>query len=342
MIPEFYTKRPEWDGQIERIVERVGRVSALEDVAKDRVELRRANRIRSVHSSTAIEGNRLSLAQVERVANGAAVVAPPRDVKEVENALAAYGALDTLDPWDTDDFLRAHHRLTEGLVAESGAFRTVDVEIVNAEGEVLHTGSRAEKVPRLVSELLEWGAASSDHALVVSSATHFLIEHIHPFRDGNGRIGRLWQTLVLSRWKPIFAWMPVETLIRQHQSGYYLALQASREPEIDAAVFVNYMLDVIEQSLVGYEARARANATDVGANVGANVGVNGPDAVLRLLRERPGLTAVPLAAALGKSPRTVERYLRALKSAGRIRRIGSAKTGHWEVIKDGEPNGHPA
>lgn len=158
-----------------------------------------------MHSSTAIDGNGLTLAQVTDVAMGEPVVAPPREVREVENALAAYDAIDDLDPWSVDDFRRAHGLLTAGLVTESGAFRTVDVEIVHPDGTVLRTGSRVAKVPGLVAELFVWGRESTDHPLIVSSATHIMIEHIHPLRDGNGRIGRLWQTLMLSRWRPILA-----------------------------------------------------------------------------------------------------------------------------------------
>ena len=242
---------------------------------------------------------------------------------------AAHDALNELDPWSVDDFLRAHGLLTAGLVTESGAFRTVDVEIVNADGEVLHTGSRIEEVPRLVADVLEWGSASNDHPLVVSSATHFLIEHIHPFRDGNGRIGRLWQTLVLNRWRPALAWMPTETLIRAHQDGYYAALQASRKPEIDAAVFIDYMFGVVTEALESYEARARAD-THVGVNVGRNVGVD--DAVLALLRVEPTLSASAIADRLGKTSRTIERHLADLKAAGRVRREGSTKAGRWVVI----------
>jgi len=327
VIPEFYIPRPEWAERIERIVELVGRVSALEDVARDRLELRRTNRILSVHSSTAIEGNRLSVAQVASVADGQPVLASLRDVKEVENALAAYDALDTLDPWNVDDFLSAHRLLTAGLVQESGAFRTVGVEIVNAFGEVVHTGSAADKVPHLIAELLQWGSETKDHPLVVSSATHFLIEHIHPFRDGNGRIGRLWQTLILSRWRPVFTWIPVETLIREHQTRYYVALQSSREPEIDAAPFIVYMLNVIEQALTSYEARARFTTTyDV-----VNVVVNDSVRILELLRQNPTLSAAALAVQLGKSPRTIQRRLQALQATGELQRVGSDKTGHWVV-----------
>lgn len=125
--------------------------------------------------------------------------------------------------------------------------------------------------------------------------------------------------------------MPVESLIRNHQSGYYFALQASREPEIDAAHFINFMFDVIEQALTEYELRARLTSTFVGVNVGVNVGVKLPEAICLLLRADPTLTGSALAVALDKSPRTIERHLRDLKSRGLITRIGSDKTGHWQV-----------
>ena len=325
MIPEFYTRRPEWSDRIERIGELIGRVSTFEEMGGAVLELRRTNRIASVHSSTAIEGNPLTLAQVSDLADGVPVFAPPRAVREVENALAAYDAMGSFDAWSVDDLLRAHGLLTVGLVGESGAFRTVDVEIVGVDGTALHTGSRAEKVPRLIGELLEWARGSSDHPLVVSSAVHYLIEHIHPFRDGNGRLGRLWQTLILSRWRPVFAWMPTESLIRRHQAGYYEALQASHEPEIDAAFFIDYMLGIIAESLLDYEARVRSGDTHGGINGGIN-------AVLALLRVEPRLSASALAGRLGVGKRTVERDLAELKSAGRLRRVGSNKTGFWEIV----------
>ncbi len=332
MLPGFYTTNSNWPDQIETIVELLGRVSAVEELTGHGLELRRANRIGSVHSSTAIEGNALTLSEVEEVANGKPIYASPRDVREVENALAAYDALEELDPWSIDDFLRAHKLLTIGLVAESGEFRTVDVDIVSPSGEVLHSGSRYEKVPMLVEALFEWGSTASDHPLIVGSATHFLIEHIHPFRDGNGRIGRLWQTLILSRWRSVLAWMPTETLIRRNQAGYYTALQASREPEIDAAPFIDFMLRVVTESLRAYEARARQGVVDVGVNVGVNVGVD--DALLAMLRETPTLSAVDLARRLGKTSRTIERHIAQLKRQGRLRREGPAKGGVWVVIDE--------
>lgn len=202
---------------------------------------------------------------------------------------------------------------------------------MNADGTVLHSGSSVTKVPRLIAELLEYGRLSGDHAVIVSSAVHFLIEYIHPFRDGNGRIGRLWQTLILSRWRPLFAWMPIETLIRERQGEYYRALQDSHEPVIDAAVFIDYMLGVITDALASFETRAfdAVDAVDVGEIVGEDVGVG--DRIVLLLRADPRLSAAGLAVKLGVTSRTVERHLAALKGSGRIHREGTTRAGRWLV-----------
>jgi len=334
MIPEFFTVQSAWDEQIDHIVAGVANAKASEDRVPDKLELRRTNRIAAVHSSTEIEGNRLTLDEATAVANNEPVFAPARDVLELQNALAAYEALESFDPWSVEDFLRAHGVLMQGLVAEAGAFRSVDVEIVNARGEVVHTGSRSAKVPRLIAELLEWGRSAEHHPLVTSSAAHFLIEHIHPFRDGNGRIGRLWQTLVLSQWEPLFAWMPTEVLIRTHQSGYYEALQASREPEIDAAPFISFMLGIIEDSLHRFEDTAHRH-------VGIKVGINEPaEAIMSLVMSNPRITAVQLAEQLDLTPRHVERLMKRLRDDGRLGRIGSRKSGQWQILHPEEGGTH--
>lgn len=331
MIPDFYTPQAQWSDEIEAIVELIGRVGAIEDLSASVPKLRRDNRLASVHSSTAIEGNTLTLAQVEGLADGLQVFAAPREISEVENALAAYEMLEQFDPWNVDDFLRAHSILMAGLIDEPGAFRSVDVEIVNPEGDVLHTGSRATKVPRLIEELLDWGKTSPDHTLIVSSAIHFLIEYIHPFRDGNGRIGRLWQTLILRSWRPIFAWMPTETITQRNQLGYYTALQNSHDPEIDAAEFFSFMLGVIHESVMYYEEQIRHERASVGINGGLSVGINSQ--IVGLLRGNGRLTASDLAQLLNKSQRTIERHLHDLVSSGRLIREGSRKTGQWVVLE---------
>ena len=141
------------------------------------------------------------------------------------------------------DLLRAHANLTESLIGESGHFRSVGVAVVGSDGLPLHRGAPSAQVPALVEQLLDWGKASPVHPLIKSSAVHYRLEYIHPFRDGNGRIGRLWQTLILAQWNPLFAWMPIETLVHHHQALYYQALQDSQAGTVDCRPFIDFMLD---------------------------------------------------------------------------------------------------
>jgi Fic family protein len=238
MMKTFYSESPRWYEKIGQIHALLERVKISEEEHDDVLHLRKLNRIMSIHASTAIEGNRLSLGQVQAVVNGAPVFGPPKDIKEVQNAWAAYNDMENLDPWSVTSLLKAHALLTNDLVGESGAFRTVGVAVVRGDGAVMHRGADPAKVPLLVDELLKWGKQSEVHPLIKSSALHFMIEHIHPFRDGNGRIGRLWQTLVLSRWNPLFEWMPVETLIHYNQALYYQALQDSHSAQVDCRPFI--------------------------------------------------------------------------------------------------------
>ena len=138
--------------------------------------------------------------------------------------------------------------------------------VVRGDGVVMHRGSPAEQVPALVEQLLHWGKTSEAHPLIKSSAVHYMLEHIHPFRDGNGRIGRLWQTLVLSRWNPLFAWMPVETLVHHNQALYYKALQDSHAGAVDCRPFISFMLDAIGNSLYRYIDIATETIADAGVN----------------------------------------------------------------------------
>jgi Fic family protein len=317
------------------------RVKISEERNPNALTLRRRSRLSAVHATTAIEGNRLSQEEVAAVIDGGAVAGPARDILEVRNAHEAYEALDSFDPYSVASFLRAHELLTRGLVAEAGAFRSVEVEVVNACGEVLHTGADPGIVPEAVRQLLEWAADTDASPPVASSAVHFMIEYIHPFRDGNGRIGRLWQTLLLSRWNGLFAWMPTETLIHHDQLGYYQALQASQNGRIDAAPFISYMLDVIARALDRYRSAggAESGLADgaVGVSGGVNVGVNdGLDsldrAILAALAEDGRLSRERLGEALGRSTRTIERHLAKLKAAARLRRVGPDKTGTWQVL----------
>ena len=187
--------------------------------------------------------------QVTAVLNGKHVLAPPKDIAEVKNAYEIYERLDELDPYSVDDLLTAHGIMTRGLVEESGMFRTRPVGIVDQEGHVLHFGTLPQYVPDLVMELLDWAKSSDLHMLIRSCVFHYELELIHPFADGNGRVGRLWHTLLLSKWNPVLAWLPVESIIHDHQQEYYDAINASNDAG-ESTAFIEFMLSVIKASLI--------------------------------------------------------------------------------------------
>lgn len=230
------------------IAELVGRLTAVSRLSANPT-LRRVNRIRTIHGSLAIEQNTLSLEQVTAVLNGRQVLAPPKDIAEVKNAYEIYERLEKLDPYSVDDLLAAHGVMTQGLVEESGVFRSRPVGVVDQEGHVLHFGTLPQYVPDLVAELLDWVKTSDVHMLIRSCVFHYEFELIHPFADGNGRVGRLWHTLLLSRWNPAFAWLPVESMIYAHQREYYEAINISNTAG-ESTAFIAFMLSTIKASLI--------------------------------------------------------------------------------------------
>ena len=233
---------------VAEIAELVGKLNVT-DMLSSNPTLRRSNRIRTIHGSLAIEQNTLSLEQVTAVLNGKHVLAPPKDIAEVKNAYEIYERLDELNPYSVDDLLIAHSIMTRGLVEESGIFRTRPVGVVDSEGRVLHFGTLPQYVSNLIIELLDWAKNSEVHMLIRSCVFHYELELIHPFADGNGRVGRLWHTLLLSKWNPVFAWLPVESIIHDHQQEYYDAINASDNAG-ESTVFIEFMLSAIKASLM--------------------------------------------------------------------------------------------
>ena len=341
-LDKFFTDNPAWHEKIGAIHALLERVKISEEQSGDVLQLRKRNRILSVHASTAIEGNQLTVSQVTDVINGKPVWGPPKDIKEVQNAWHAYNELPRYAPWVASDLLLAHSHLLHALPGESGQFRSGGVAVVGSDGKLLHRGSPALQVPKLVDQLLDWGQSSDAHPLIKSSAVHYRLEYIHPFRDGNGRIGRLWQTLILSQWNPIFAWMPIETLVHHNQALYYKALADSHAGEaVDCHPFIDFMIDAIANSLYKYIdiATRTIDEDDIqaNANVPVNVPVNVPaselaEKILIMLRANPKVTALKMALALGVTDKTIKRHLKALREQGRIQRVGSDKAGHWEIL----------
>lgn len=233
---------------VAEIAELVGRLTSTDRLSAD-PSLRRSNRIKTVYGSLAIEQNTLTLDQVTAVLNGKRVLAPPKDIMEVRNAFEIYERLETLKPYSIDDLLTAHGVMMQGLEQEAGEFRSRPVGVVNQVGEIVHFGTLPQYVPEAVTNLLEWVKSSELPMLIRSCVFHYEFELIHPFADGNGRTGRLWHTLLLSKWNPIFAWLPVESIVHDHQQEYYEAINNSNAA-VSSTAFIEFMLSAIKASLM--------------------------------------------------------------------------------------------
>jgi len=256
---------------VAQISESIGRLTALTQI-QDGLKLRKANRIRTIQGSLAIEGNTLSEEQITAILNGKPVIAPPKEVQEVRNAIKAYEEFQQWQPSSELDLLQAHQILMTGLIDEVGQFRNGGVGVMSGD-RVVHMAPPANQVSRLMNDLLQWLDQSDEHPLIKSSVFHYEFEFIHPFTDGNGRMGRLWQTLLLSRWNSIFANIPVESLIYQNQKAYYDALQVSTD-KADSAPFIEFILQMILDAILS------STATD---QVSDHVDVQVSDQVKRLI-----------------------------------------------------------
>ena len=209
--------------------------------------LRKENRIRTIQASLAIEHNSLTTGQVTALVEGKRVLAPAKDIQEVRNAILAYEQMPQWQRADLSDLLSAHRTLMTGLVDYPGALRQGDVGIYRDQ-QLIHMAPPASQVPRLMNDLLAWLDQTDLHPLVASSVFHYEFEFIHPFSDGNGRMGRLWQTLILSKWRQELAWLPVETLIHNQQERYYTIL-GQCDKASDCTPFVLFMLENIALAL---------------------------------------------------------------------------------------------
>jgi Fic family protein len=242
----LYTITPAILNLVAEIAETIGRYSVLAEQSLT-PRLRRENRIRTIHASLAIENNTLTLEQVTAVIDGKRVLGHPREIQEVRNAFATYEAMEEWDAGSEEDLLAAHELLMRGLVHETGRYRSGGVGIFRGE-QLVHMAPPADRVPKLMADLLDWLKSANEHPLVASCVFHYEFEFIHPFADGNGRMGRLWQTLILRNWKPLLAYLPVETVIRERQEDYYLVL-AVADQQTDATPFIEFMLSALRDAI---------------------------------------------------------------------------------------------
>ncbi len=252
-----YTITP---GKLNLVAEMVEAISRYAVLAEQNLtpRLRRENRIRTIQASLAIENNTLTIEQVSAVIEGKRVFGHPREIQEVRNAFAAYEAMEEWDAGSEEDLLGAHELLMRGLVDETGRYRSGGVGIFRGR-QMVHMAPPANLVSKLMADLLGWLKSTREHPLVASCVFHYEFEFIHPFADGNGRLGRLWQTLILRNWKPLLAFVPVETVIRDRQDAYYRALETS-DRQADATPFVEFMLSALLDAI--HEAAAIGQASD--------------------------------------------------------------------------------
>lgn len=310
-------------GYVAEIAELVGNLTSTNQLSAN-PNLRRTNRIRTIHGSLAIEQNTLTLEQVTAVLNGKQVLAPPKDIAEVKNAYEIYERLDELDPYSVDDLLIAHGIMTRGLVDEAGMFRSKPVGVVDQEGHVLHFGTLPQYVPDLVMELLNWVKNSDVHMLIRSCVFHYEFELIHPFADGNGRVGRLWHTLLLSKWNPAFAWLPVESIIHDRQEAYYAAINASNDAG-ESTVFIEFMFSAIKASLMD-----AINASDEMSDGVMDKATVRWKQIEKFLETHPFIMNADVRALCGVSAATANRILAGLASGGKL--VKYREGGHWAYM----------
>lgn len=231
---------------ISSIAEKVGEINAAY-LYKPPTELRKKNRIKTIQSSLEIEGNSLSLDQVTAILDNKRIIAPEKDILEVKNAIKAYDKLSSYNHTSMTSFCKAHAIMMNGLIENAGKIRTKSVGILKG-ATITHIAPPGDVVKSLVKELFEYLKNDKDLLLIKSCVFHYEIEFIHPFMDGNGRVGRLWQTVILRQYSPVFEFLPIESLIKARQTEYYRILGES-DNKGDSTGFIEYMLQIINESL---------------------------------------------------------------------------------------------
>lgn len=259
MIRKYY----EGTSLIINLSAEIGKLLGVVDstyLRKPQTRLRKENKIKTIQSSLEIEGNTLSIDQVSAVFENKKVIGPSKDILEVQNAIAVYQDLSQFDPYKEESYLKAHQILMKGLVENAGKYRTGNVGIFKGD-RVAHMAPPAWNVPNLMGNLFQYLNENEDNLVIKSCVFHYEMEFIHPFMDGNGRMGRLWQTVILMQENPIFEYLPIEAEIKNSQQEYYNVLAISDKEGI-ATRFVEYMLRIIRKSLEEQIGEQRVNLTD--------------------------------------------------------------------------------
>ena len=311
---------------ISQISEAVGEINSLENSPRH-LELRKENRIKTIHSSLAIENNSLSLEQITAIIEGKRVLGSPNEIQEVKNALQAYELLLTLNPYEEKDLLKAHKLMMADLVERNGKYRKDGVGIFDGN-QVVHLAPTADRVPFLMSDLFEWLKNSDVHPLIKSCVFHYEFEFIHPFQDGNGRMGRLWQTVILKEWKSVFAWLPIETLIKENQVEYYNALNSS-DSDANSTNFTVFMLQTILRTIKEIIETEKKITLKIIVKITAN-----QKKILEAIKQNPFVTQEELSSIVGIAKLNINKNMKKLQEQGIIERVGADKNGKWIVCDE--------
>ena len=289
--------------------------------------LRKVNKIKTITGTLEIEGNTLGIEKVTAILEGKRVLGTTREIAEVQGAIKVYDELDNFEYKNMDDLLLAHKYLMQDILTKAGTYRVKDVGVGGSEG-VVHIAPPSGQVPNLMSDLFEWLQTTDIHPLIKSSVFHYEFEFIHPFIDGNGRIGRLWQSLILYQWKGIFSSIPVESVVNDSQEEYYKVLEDSGSLG-ECTPFVEFMLEAIMQTCQ----KVLNESKNVPLNVPKNVPLTRLEQIVHLIEENRDIIIEQIALECDVSSKTIKRDMTKLKNEGRVIRMGSLKSGYWELIK---------
>ena len=306
------------------IMEKIGEANYFESLNRF-PELRRKTRIKSIHSSLAIENNQLSLFQVEAVINGKAVIGEQKDIQEVKNAYKAYEQIDNINPYSVKDLKKIHGILTFAIEDDSGQFRNHGEAVYDGNIQIFMAPPH-KMVPTLMDNLFKWmnQAKENVNPLILSSIFHYKFVFIHPFSDGNGRTARLWQTAILAHWKELFKYIPIETIIKKYQEEYYTAIQNCNNAG-NSNEFIEFMLKIIDEAVDGMILTSNQETTQETTQKTTQ------EKIINLIKKNPSITQIEMAKTLDLTRDGISYNIKALKEKGIIERVGSTKKGIWKI-----------
>ena len=315
-----YTITDKMLNYVSDIMKKIGEANYFESLNRY-PELRRKSRIRSIHSSLAIENNQLSLFQVEDVINGKMVIGEQKDIQEVKNAYEAYEQIDKINPYSIEDLKKIHGILTFLIEKDAGKFRNHGEGVY--DGDIcIFTCPPHKLVPSLMDNLFDWMNKVKDtiNPLILSSVFHYEFVFIHPFHDGNGRTARLWQTAILSHWEKAFTYLPIESVIKKNQEEYYKVIDNCNKAG-NSTEFIEFMLKMIDDTIDETTKNTTQETTQKTTQ----------EKIINLIRKNPNITQTQMAKILGLTRDGISYNIKQLKDNGIIERIGATKNGYWIV-----------